>query len=139
MDNQRKFFQTPEFQKLNAKWKKKLAKDGFEDIEYDEDHLKQSASNAFSSKEKGRCYQDKQVYFESRAEYYRLAGQFLHDHPFENAYERHVWELHSEGISMVDIVAALKKKRIKTYKDKVMKTVQKLEAEMLKQCSIKKT
>lgn len=37
-------------------------------------------------------------YFASKADYYRLAGQFLHSYWFVNDRQRRIWELHSEGV-----------------------------------------
>lgn len=58
--------------------------------------------------------------FEIKQEYYRRASQFLHEHPFQNKIHKEVWEMHTEGHSIRDIVDHFQSKRIKTYKNKVL-------------------
>lgn len=43
------------------------------------------------------------------AEYYRLAGQFLHSHPFASSVERRVWELHGDGASYTRIARTVRR------------------------------
>ncbi len=75
---------------------------------------------------------------ENKEEYYRMAGHFLHDHKFESTSDKIIWRLHSEGVSIVDIVYYLKSKKFKTYKRKVHETIQKLAEEMGGRCRFKK-
>lgn len=117
-----------QFDKLKAKWYKKLEKSGFVDIEQDEDHLKQWYSTRF------KVVYDP-VLFKAKEDYYRLARQFLHEHPFKSKYERLVWEYHSEGVGRREINNILKSKRFKTYTMKVQKTIEDLTKEMItKKC-----
>ena len=84
-----------EYKKLQATWYKKLAKSGFEDAEQLDGNLKEWHSYRYVlDVHPGVASQD------SRAEYYRLAGHFLHSHAFENLHERQIWELHCEGKSV---------------------------------------
>ncbi len=103
MSPPRKFYDTDEFQKLNEKWQQKLAKTGFNDIEENEDRLKH-----WSHKYSLRPEQNA-----AKAEYFRAAGQFLHDYVFPDAYHRTVWELHTAGLSFREVVLELKKKGFK--------------------------
>lgn len=121
-----------DFQKLKAIWDKKLAKEGLEDIEQPNGMLKKWAGAFFKDRHK----RFGSVSFEAKEEYYRLAGQFLHSYPFETETERKVWELHSEGMSIREIVRTLGSKRIKTYKDKVFAVIKRLTAEMFRQNNI---
>lgn len=58
---------------------------------------------------------------ESQAEYYRLAGHALHEKEFKNIKLRLIWQLHSEGLTYVEIAEALN-----TTLDKVRRSVEKL-------------
>ena len=116
---------TKEFKKLQKEWYKKLAKEGFEDIEQDEEHLKQWESGYF-------LHRYSPDVFAAKQEYFRLAGRFLLEHDFESAFERKVWALYAEGHTLSFI-----RKRVKSKNKGIMhihKTVKKLEAEMLNKC-----
>lgn len=118
--------QTKEFLALQKHWDKKLADSGFEDAENRDGKLKEWSKSTYAR----RTIAD--VSMESKQEYYRAAGQFLYSHRF-SAFERKVWELHSEGISMRHIVKTLKDKHsIETYKRQVHETIQKLVKIMMK-------
>jgi hypothetical protein len=123
-------FNSREFKALKAKWYGKLHKSGFDDIEHDEEHLKRNASEPFTSKTRGRRYRDKQVYFESREEYYRLAGRFLNEHKFSDKKEELIWSLHSEGMSIREIAKTLRSKHYRAHKRLVHETIQALVVEM---------
>lgn len=117
----------PEFDKLQAEWDKKLAESGFEDAEQRDGNLKLWSSMLFKVHHNPTLYQAKE-------EYYRLAGQFLHDHKFVDDTERAIWELHAEGTSMRDIVMTLKPKGHKVYKWKVQQIIRRLSEEMGRAC-----
>ena len=119
-----KFWKTKAFKDLNAKWYAKLKKDGFEDAESDEDHLIDWSRTLFSKRPE---------YDQSKEEYYRLAGQFLHDHTFQTETERKIWELHQDGVSIRKIVKLLKKKRLKVSHVSVFQTIKSLAAVMVTQ------
>ncbi len=93
-----KYYETPKFRKLNAKWQEKLKKDGFVDHEEQtkpeqfEPMLKTWAFSLFRARHNATQY-------EARVTYYRLAGQFLHEHSFENKTQRTIWEHHCNGLS----------------------------------------
>lgn len=93
-------FGSNKFKKLKAKWDKKLASTGFNDIENADGSLKASThprTIALALQEK-----------EERDAYYTIASQLLHTHPFANAVEKKIWEMHCEGISIRDIMSKLK-------------------------------
>lgn len=111
-----------DFKKLQNKWYKKLAKTGFQDIE--EDHhgsqkLKHYCSNYF-------WIQYKPERFNARAEYFVAAGHFLYSYKFESELEKRIWLRHSEGETIIGIVAILRKEGFKTYRRAVHETIQKL-------------
>lgn len=96
---------------LQLKWYGKIKAKGFKDIEDNEGRLKSwsgyklsdnrtnpSVNNNYSSK----------LWKESQAEYYRLAGHFLHDMEFKSVTHRKVWELHASGLTMREIGKLLK-------------------------------
>lgn len=118
-------FKTKEFLALKKKWDKKLKSDGFEDIEQDDGNLKLWSSHFFKAR-------FNETLFGAKEEYYRLAGQFLHEHIFKEQKTKLIWQLHSEGISIRDIVKALKKRGFKAYKNAVHRVVQDLTEQMLK-------
>ena len=124
--------QTKEFKRLKQLWDKKLKQSGFEDIEYDEDHLKHYVSSGLSRRLNGATYEVKMQLDESTQEYYRLAGQWLFDHTFNGSRERLIWTLHSNGESFRDIAKQVKTKDYKANKDNINTLITKLAAEMLK-------
>ena len=119
-----------DFLALQEVWYKKLKGDGFKDIEQDESRMKNSTSTELHK----RGLYDDPLRREAREEYYRLAGQFLHEYQFADKKSKAMWELHSEGISIQDIVVALKKRQFKVYKRLVHETIQKLAKEMGVRC-----
>lgn len=139
MGKDSKYYQTSEFKKLNAKWAKKLEESGFEDAEQPTDfksglpdgNLKQWALwLSAPSKLDPAKYQETQ-------EYYRLAGQFLHEYKFGHPYEMDLWAMHSDGHSIDTIVASFKAKLIdrmmgrKINRRYVFETIKKLSTLML--------
>lgn len=119
-----------DFLKLQAKWYGKLKSSGFDDIEQDESRIKNSSNSELQK----RGLYDDPLRREAREEYYRLAGQFLHEYEFDSKKERVIWEMHSEGTSIQDIVAAMKSRNFKVYKRIVHETIQRLAKEMGDRC-----
>jgi len=107
---------------LQESWYKKLKKDGFEDIEQDEDNLK-VWSSVFFLRNSPEQIQAKQAY-------YQMASNFLEDYKFKTRREEIIWTYHSEGISYRDISKLLKKVRIKLSHTAVQNVVHKLQAAM---------
>lgn len=116
---------------LQDKWYAKLKKSGFEDIENERGDLKASSTHNLVSHH-GEYYADKISFHEGKAEYYRLAGFFLHDKKFESKLDKQIWELHANDRSIREIVTILKKKKIKAYRDQVHIIIQRLAKEMIK-------
>ena len=116
-------FKTKEFLKLHRDWAKKLKKSGFEDIERKEGVLKTSSMENVRN-----LYTVEQ--FNIKEEYYRLAGQFLHEYKFKTQVDKRIWELHSEGVSVRNIIKKLKHRGITAYKDLVHGTIKQLAEEM---------
>ncbi len=114
-----------QLKKLQAKWYAKLEKAGFKDIEQDDDNLKQWHSHRFLVS--NNYSKDK---FDDKENYFRLAGQFLHEHKFQSVLDKKIWEAHSEGLSVREIVKTLKQKNIKVYKNLVHVTITRLAAIM---------
>lgn len=120
-----KYYETPEFKALNSKWKNKLEKAGFKDIEQEDENLRVWTSSLFGL----RPDWDK-----SKEEYFRAAGKFLWDHEFETRTEYRIWELHSQGVSITKIVKALRRYGILTHKNKVHETIKALVQVMVSKC-----
>lgn len=136
-------------------WYKKLKDEGFEDIEQDETHLKVWTSSSFYRRVKtdGSYIDDdkNRLFWDTKAEYYRRAGQFLYEYSFECEYDRKVWELHSEGLSCQEISKFLKQSKqftksnggkynfpIKPNKDNTNILIQNLTKKMIEQYNDKK-
>lgn len=115
-----------DFDTLKSQWYGKLAKEGFVDIEDDRERIKKRHGSKFAEK---RLYNETR--HEAHVEYYQLAGKFLNDYEFETKKDKAIWQLHSEGVYIRAIVVALKKKRFKTYKDEVHRTINELAEVML--------
>ena len=115
-----------EYEKLRAVWYKKLEKEGFVDIESDEDNLKSWSAKFATPKS--------QELMESKAAYYHMATHFLNDYQFESALEKTILEYHTEAISVRDIAKLLRKKtKVMTLdRNVVWKTVKRLETIMKK-------
>ncbi len=121
-----------EYQKQKEIWYKKLKNtkseeypNGFEDIESDENNLKEWSSK-FARKKSMDSMEAKQMY-------YSLATQFLNIYHFENELERVIWTYHTEGISVRNIAKTLKKVKLKkTNRQTVWLVVKKLRTAMKK-------
>lgn len=112
-----------EYERLRAIWYAKLKKQGFTDIEQDEDNLK-SWSAKFTSKSFLKNFHTKQAY-------YHMATSLLNDHKFNNRLEKTIWEYHANGISVREIVKMLRKAGIpKMSRGPVWETIHKLEGVM---------
>lgn len=115
----------PHFMNLQKIWYAKLKQLGFNDIEdtnSPKEFLKVWESTNWVKQYTPEAFQD-------RAEYYRLAGLFLHDYTFESFYEETIWRLHSEGKSLraiEDHFPRLPFLKIKCNKETVRKVIQRL-------------
>lgn len=125
-----KFWDTKEFKDLNNTWKKKLKKSGFDDVEQADGNLKRWDSHFFIVHHNPTLYHAKEAY-------YRYANQFLHEHKFETRLEKFIWEKHAAGISLQDIVKAIKKTKMKAALEKVWLLTQKMTKLMKQKYDIK--
>lgn len=116
-----------ELKLLQKKWYKVLKQDGFTDIEKDEDTLHTWTSTFFKMRHNP-------ILSTAKEEYFRLAGQFLHDYPFETKVDRLIWELHSQGLGVRQISKKLKEDRIRLSKSLVSTIVQRIAREMINKC-----
>lgn len=133
--------------KLQKKWYDKLKKEGFVDIEQDEDTLKSWHSQLFINRhtnftEKSGKREAKfdATWFTSQEEYYRLAGIFLHDHEFKSDIEKLIWELHSAGENKASIYRELVSRNRKVHREGIYKIIKTLANIMVEElCQSKKT
>lgn len=103
-------FQGKKFKDLQKKWYAKLAEDGFEDIEdQDQKHLKAWHSAYFQIKYTPCTFEAKQHYFE-------MAREFVWTHPFKTKQNRRIWILHSRGLSLRQIAEKRKTKVCRVFK-----------------------
>ena len=115
-----------DYRSLKKIWYDKLAKSGFDDIEYNEEKFKHvSHGSYFGRTEVARNYYPKM-------EYYSMAGQFLHNHKFQSNLEKVIWEYHANGISIRNIIKLLNKVRIYRKKDEIHAVIKALVHEMKK-------
>ena len=91
--NQMSQQRSKELEDLRLEWYAKLKQEGFKDIERFDEAMKTDAGNNIQTRQTLSSY-------DIKSEYYRIAGHFLHDHKFENEFDRKVWEQHCEGISI---------------------------------------
>ena len=105
---------------LQSKWYKKLAKDGFVDIEdtsRDIPVLKKWSADIFRGKTQGEI--------DSRLEYYRSARALIYIYEFNSELDKIIWTLHAEGMSQRDIAEKLKRRKGcgKTSIDKIIRRI----------------
>lgn len=107
-------FGTPAFAQLQREWYERLRDDGFVDSE-------QSSWDVYHGPRTLRAHarlvtlplpgRDEtataSALMADRAEYYRLAGWYAHDHVFPSRLHKRVWEYHAEGTDTRDMVALL--------------------------------
>jgi hypothetical protein len=109
---------------LQKQWYKKLADSGFEDIENDRGYLKTNVNTRYTrGYNNGKDVEAVAIDYEIKANYYRLAGQFLYEHKFANDSERNLWKYHAEGMSHREIV---KKSHGRYNYSKVCRKIKKL-------------
>jgi hypothetical protein len=118
-----------EFKDLQKDWYKKLKDSGFQDIERGAGQLKTDPLQNI------KTFYDLNS-FESKQEYFRMAGAFLYSYKFKNEAEKLIWRLHSEGVSFRTIVKILLEKGYKisdgAYKKYIQDLIPRLREEMRK-------
>jgi hypothetical protein len=110
--------QHSDYKKLRAKWYAKLKKSGFEDIESDDDNLKDWSSKF--EREKSLTS------WKAKESYYYMATSFLNSYRFVTELEKAIWEYHSNGLSHATIANLLKKTKIKTNRTTVGLVIKRL-------------
>lgn len=105
-------YTSKQFKELKAQWYKKLKDKGFKDAELNNGDLRLYHADYFALK-------NEPTIFEAKETYYRFAGQFLHSHKFNSKLEQAIWEHHSEGHGVRQILVFVRKKGFKTYRDEV--------------------
>lgn len=119
------------FEQLQADWYEKLKQSGFEDVEQNEEYLKQYSSHNFQSGKNGKSQEGILQNYESKQEYFRRAGQFLYEHAFENDVAKMIWKFHSDGSPYRKIPGQLRPLGIHKSAGQVQRIIYKLEAAML--------
>lgn len=120
-----------EFQDLKKTWYDKLKAEGFKDIEYSEDALKNYAGSRFLSTS-GRSIEEQRNFNEAKETYYTWAGRFFYDYEFSCEREKIIWNMHKEGHGVTKISAALKARGYCLGRDSVNDTVLRLSQIMRK-------
>jgi hypothetical protein len=115
-----------ELETLKDKWYKKLKDEGFNDIEQDEDNLKEWSRSVFGRKHNSTW----QGGWQARFEYYQLATRFLNEYKFETPLQKIVWEYHSNGLSDRETAKVLKAVKIKCSASTAYQIIRKLKARM---------
>lgn len=124
-----------QFQQLKRKWYKKLAATGFKDIEdeygrlrsnndaeYDDEWLRTADRKVKLGNSEGAY--TPLVNKNARAEYYRLASQYIWTAKFLTRTHRRIWELHCEGTPLTVIA-----KQVKLARSTVQKRVEDMREE----------
>lgn len=111
---------TPSYTELKKIWYKKLEKSGFKDVERNDKHenLKQYDAPWFYH----YASKNPEVMI-AKQEYFYNATQMLQTGMFENATEKEIWALHSDGKSLRAIA-----KEVGFNKDNVHAIVKKLQS-----------
>lgn len=115
-----------DFKKLQAKWYKKLADTGFQDIE-DLSRYYEPLKTWDSFLFKGQ-YTPEQ--FAERAKYFQRCERALSLHKFKTKLEKEIWTLHTQGHTVREIVKALKARRFKCYKTGVFTILKRLQKDL---------
>lgn len=94
-----------DFELLQKQWYQKLKEDGFVDIE------NTAYKNPDLLRYEGKYFikQYSPFEFEIKQEYYERASEFLHTHVFESRLDEEVWKMHSDGVSVREMAAILKR------------------------------
>ncbi len=109
-----------EYSKLKTLWYKKLKAEGFVDIEHEDGSINSGVPRTMK-------YKNPQLR-DATQEYYYIANNFLHNYKFACELDKIMWEYHSNGISIRNIVALLHQTKVtKTNRVKVWKTLKTLE------------
>lgn len=122
-----------DYKTQKAYWYEKLKKDGFVDIEHDEWSLR-SYSTEFNQRNPNR---NPTVQIAAKLDYYIMAEHFLNDYKFSSAKERAVWEYHTNGVQLNDIVKTLKEVKLKTSRTAVWLIIRKFRAIMLRMYKVR--
>lgn len=117
-----------DFKQVQDHWYAKLKKEGFKDIERDGYLNWHSSSQALQSYMNNRL-----AGIEAKINYYRIAGFFLNDYPFDTLRDKLIWSQHAEGESIRNISKYLKTQSIKYIKPtQVKETIHRLRNIMYK-------
>lgn len=103
-----KFNKTKKFKDLQEKWRKKLKKSGFNDIEDENENIDRGSWD-FRTKKVLDSYQTKKDY------YYR-ATQFLNEYNFDTQLDKIIWEYHVEAIGVRGIAKILNKLKLSKFR-----------------------
>ena len=120
---EKKFYQTPEFRKLECEWERKLAADGFSDIEETVGSEKKLAQYAlrFGSR------QEHFVQKEAKIRYFQLLQGAACQAHFDNDLDRLVMSMKAEGARITEICRVLLKKGILKYRGTIRLIIRKYE------------
>lgn len=111
----KKKLKTKNLKQLIKDWDQKLKDSGFKDIEdrktgllkhHGGDISLSVMQNRVTGYTVGRGYSTI-AWKDSQAEYYRIAGQLLHEAEFKSPRHRLIWQLHSEGVTECEIATIL--------------------------------
>lgn len=91
-----------EYEKLRKIWYKKLERSGFNDIELNDNDLKEPSSIF-------RLSRNPQVVWKAKVAYYHMATRFLNDYEFKSKQDKIIWEYHTEGLACRNIAKLLTK------------------------------
>lgn len=122
-------FKTKQFKDLEKEWYGRLTKSGFKDIER-RDRIGKAAGRMKTGTLDNIIHSYDEHQFSVKEEYYRVAGQFLHSYKFKSALEKSIWSMHSEGLSIRNIIKSLKAKGHTAYRDLVNGAIKRLALEM---------
>jgi hypothetical protein len=125
-----KFYETPQFKKLQKKWYNKIKKLGFVDVEKYAD-ISPSSDLKFSLIKPIEGIKPQYRWNFSNEKHFRIAQNFLTHGTFASFLDQKIWECYCEGLSIRQTVKELHKIGIKYSRFVVNERLKNLKVEML--------
>lgn len=122
-----------EFKALQDVWYAKLAKEGFSDIEQNDQFRALKVWDSFRFRIKYS-----KVEYQAEQEYYRLAEHFYNSHKFKSEMDKVIWFYHMNDVPVRKILTELADRQMKSHKNQVHKIINDLIKIMVKECQYKK-
>lgn len=114
------FWKTKAFKNLETEWYEKLLKNGFVDIEQDENFLRRMTADIFRKKVSD-------VTNANKASYYAIISSYVQEESFKDEADRIIMTMVSDGARIKSISCVLKSKGFKNNRATVRFTIRRYE------------